>query len=142
MKVPSIQWYQTDKKVIMIINTSNVINCSNFAMNVKDSGKLLEFNMDEYEFNIQLTYPVSISSSINNGRNVKCILEKLEKNVWNTLTNDNKFNKTHVSIDWNNWIDLEDNDETADIDDTGNPNEMNVEYLNEMMKKMGPMKDD
>ena len=143
MSIPSIKWYQSLDEIIINFSTNNTNVHDDFQLKLLDDNKqdnILFFSNDKYKVSLKLSYPVKIVSSINLGRNIKCILSKNNGNstnkIWSNLTLDKNFNKMHVSIDWNNWKDLED-DSDDDQSKTDFSQGMDMNSINQMMQQMG-----
>ena len=121
-RVPEIIWYQNQERVYVTLSMSDVSPDQEFAYNLRLSGDQLELISPLYHFRVQLYQPVSLITHGYNGRIIEVILEKtLDEGettapFWEKLTRDGVFNKRHVKVDWNRWIDEDDNEYT-DIPD-------------------------
>lgn len=141
MSIPPIKWYQTLDEIIIHVSSNNSKN-DHYQFKLLDNqlDNQLFFNNETYTFTLNLLHPVKIKSSIDLGRTIKCVLSKISETpsskIWSNLTLDRNFNKTHVSIDWNNWKDLE---EELEDDVVGNnfSEGVDMDSINQMMKQMG-----
>lgn len=68
-----------------------------------------------YELKLELFDKVNVEESkINIGvRNIFCVLEKSEKKWWNKLLRGDEKAPHYVKVDWDKWVDEDDDNETA-----------------------------
>ncbi len=149
-KIPGITWYQNLSHVYINLDLGHHTDMSerNYHLDIQDD--ILSFSYAKYQLKTSLYAPASLEKSTDNGRYIKVTLQKTIKQIeeekeqdketsqlddkvfWNYLTNDAKFNKSHVKIDWQNWVDED------ELDDTGDENNgMGGMNMEEMMKMGG-----
>ena len=102
-KIPKITWYQNDDNIYLNIE---IVNTNNYSIKL-DNNITFQFTDEQYNINFDFTNPLTLVSDVNTGRVIKVVLKKNDNTLdsWNYLTKDSKLNKTHILIDWNNWID-------------------------------------
>lgn len=71
-----------------------------------------------YELKLHLHDKVNVEESkINIGiRNIFCVLEKAEKKWWNKLLGGSEKTPHYVKVDWDKWVDKDDDSGPADLD--------------------------
>ena len=128
---PKILWSQTKKNI-------NIKICVNDSQNVKltldDNINFdCESNNSNYKFSFKLLHKVQTEPIINVfGNNINILLTKDEDNWWSKITEDIHFKK-HIKVDWDKWID---EDEDGEIEGSNpNPN-LDMGNMQEMMKMM------
>lgn len=127
--IPNISWSQSNDNISLKIHISDT-KFKDIKLNINENN-LIHFSYLSYEFNFQLFSTVNSDYNINNnGREINITLQKLNKQWWNKLELNNKY-KQYISIDWDKWIDEEDN---MSYDTNNNNNGFDV---NEMMMQMG-----
>ena len=88
-------------------------------------------NNSNYTFSFKLLHKVQSEPVINIfGNNISILLTKDEEVWWTRITEDIQFKK-HIKVDWDKWIDEDDEVE----DSNQNPN-LNMGNMQEMMKMM------
>lgn len=102
-KIPKITWYQNDDNIYLNIE---IVTTNNYSIKL-DNNITFQFTDEQYNINFDFTNPLTLVSDVNTGRVIKVVLKKNDNTLdsWNYLTKDSKLNKTHILIDWNNWID-------------------------------------
>lgn len=128
-KIPSILWSQTKKN----INLKICLNDSkNVNLIVDDNINFdCESNNSNYTFSFKLLHKVQSEPVINIfGNNISILLTKDEEVWWSRITEDIQFKK-HIKVDWDKWIDEDDEVE----DSNQNPN-LDMGNMQEMMKMM------
>ena len=142
-KIPAITWYQTKDNIYVNLEIGeSSTKVREYLLNVEK--ETFEFAHYSYLLSFQLFNPVTFISSIDNGRFIKvCLAKQIDNNddientskFWLYLSKDKTFNKSHIKIDWSNWID-EDDDEYAD---TNNDNDNDNPGMNLGMEEMMAM---
>jgi hypothetical protein len=117
-RTPDITWYQHKENVSLSLSILLDQPKQDFSYNLNLSGDQLEVVSDSYNFKTTLYQPVRLVTHGYNGRILEIILEKTptdegEHTFWETLTRDRAFNKRHVRINWNYWIDEDDSEYTG-----------------------------
>ena len=117
-RVPDITWHQRKERVCINLSMSLASPDSGFTYNLSLSGDQLELTSDIYNFNTTLYQPVKLITHSYNGRIIEIIIEKTptddgEYTFWETLSCDRTFNKSHVRVNWNNWLDEDDSKYTG-----------------------------
>ena len=125
MKIPQITWAQNSKMIYL-----NIILEPNDMSNIELLDNKVKFKHDEYSFEFELENNIDIENSIiNKNRIYEINLVKKDNKFWNNLLKNNKLYKNNISIDWNRWID-EDNDNDLNIDNINSDTSDDEEYVN------------
>lgn len=135
-RIPGITWYQTKDRVLVNLDLNEQVTSSR-DYKLKVEGDTLEFTYRDYHLNTQLLNPVKLVESRDNGRSVKIVLEKdlTASTFWNYLSVNRAFNKSHVKIDWNNWVD--EDEEPYQAETPTNPEDQGISLSMEEMMQMG-----
>lgn len=136
-KTPGITWYQTKERIYINLGF-NIQNSKirDYKLNVSKDD--LQFTYLDYNISTNLLHDVNLIDSNDNGRNIKIVLEKEtndDETFWNYLTKDVSFNKSHVKVDWHNWVDEDEDEYNQDSQEV--PNEDGVSLSMEEMMAMG-----
>ena len=134
-KTPSIAWYQRKKTVHVSITMGSVLNTKldNLELQVQNNSHLeLNYPKDNPEYNLNLQLFDEVSGEIKdlhtNGRVVQFILDKNGEEDWIRLSKNKTDYASNIHVDWNNWIDDSDEDES---------NPQNMDFAS-MMQNMDP----
>ena len=127
--IPSILWSQTKKNINLKICLNDGKNVN---LTIDDNINFdCESNNSNYTFSFKLLHKVQSEPVINIfGNNISILLTKDEEVWWTRITEDIQFKK-HIKVDWDKWIDEDDEVE----DSNQNPN-LNMGNMQEMMKMM------
>ena len=111
-KIPSISWYQRTDSVVVKFSTSVPIP-EDYTVKL-DSHKNIEFTTADYKCAFTLSNSVKIQDIKPNGHSLTVIFNKTtnDQGFWSKLTPDLNFNRSHISIDWQNWQDEDSEDES------------------------------
>ncbi|KAI4341686.1 hypothetical protein MLD38_026380 [Melastoma candidum] len=117
---PEVKWAQRVDKVYL---TVVLADCKDAKINLDPegvfnfSGKAGSDN-NLYEIKLELFDKVNVEESkINIGvRNIFCILEKAEKVWWKKLLRGDGKPPHYVKVDWDKWVDEDEDSGTGDLD--------------------------
>lgn len=128
--IPTVRWFQTKENIIL---NFEVYDCTEENINIKDNSIYFYALSKGFNYKIEFEFFENIDSNDSkyfiNDKTVKVILKKTNNTKWNYLTKDNASFKNYIKIDWNEWIDDED-------DEIENP-EFDFEKIMAGMKGMG-----
>ena len=134
-KTPSIAWYQRKNTVHISLTMGSVLNTKldDLELCVQNNSHLeLNYPKDNPEYNLNLQLFEEVSEEIKdlhtNGRVVQFILDKKENEDWIRLSKNKNDYASNIHVDWNNWID------DSDEDDSNPPN---MDFAS-MMQNMDP----
>ena len=109
---PVILWSQTDVGVMLVVDLPEVsgveVGCGEgrFSFFGKSRGKEYGIEFELYGNIEKLHYDV-------HERNVKIVLDKKEQFLWQSLVKDKNLYKNSIKIDWDNWNDEDDEQESG-----------------------------
>lgn len=128
-KIPSILWSQTKKNINLKISLND---SKNVNLILDDNINFdCESNKSNYTFSFKLLHNVQSEPVINVfGNNISILLTKEEEIWWSKLTEDQQFKK-HIKVDWDKWIDEDD-----EIEDSNQNSNFDMGNMQEMMKMM------
>ncbi|XP_009799463.1 uncharacterized protein OsI_027940-like [Nicotiana tabacum] len=114
---PQVKWAQRPDVVYL---TVQLPDAKNPKVNLDPEG-IFTFSATAgpesyaYELKLELFDKVNVEESkINIGvRNIFCVLEKSEKKWWNKLLRGDEKAPHYVKVDWDKWVDEDDDNETA-----------------------------
>ena len=132
---PVILWSQTKKNInlkICLSDSSN-IHCKLVENNIEFN---CESNNLNYNFSFQTLSEVKNDSMNVSGNSINISLEKVNHTWWDKLT-ENKDYKNHIKVDWDKWIDEEDEETVNNYDNTS----FDMGSMEQMMQMMGGMGD-
>ena len=131
-KIPKISWYQREKTVhiTLSVNTKSV---SDLLLEVRNNSSLiLDYPKTDPTYHIELNTCKEIDSEIStqsiSEREIKFVLHKKNAEQWDRLTKNKNEYSNHIQVDWSNWIDDSDEDES---------NPQNLDFAS-MMQNMDP----
>jgi hypothetical protein len=131
--IPSVLWHQTKDEVYFTIEVNNIDN-----ENITIAENSFSFsgisNNNNYEINFEYLNNIDNNNSkyVVEQKNIKVTLKKININeYWNSLTKDKNIYKNNIKVNWNAWVDEDDEEE--------NQNPMgNMPFdLQQMMANMG-----
>jgi hypothetical protein len=132
--IPSILWHQTKDEVYFTIEVNN-INNENIKINENSFSFTGISNNNTYEINFEYLNNIDNNNSkyMVEQKNIKVTLKKNNSNeYWNSLTKDKNTYKNNIKVNWNAWVDEDDEEETQ------NPMGGNMPFdLQQMMASMG-----
>ena len=132
--IPSILWHQTKDEVHFTIEVNNISN-ENIKINEDSFSFSGISNNNTYEINFEYLNNIDNNNSkyVVEQKNVKVTLKKNNSNeYWNSLTKDKNIYKNNIKVNWNAWIDEDDEEENQ------NPMGGNMPFdLQQMMASMG-----
>lgn len=134
---PEFSWYQTKTNIHIQVSMNQVNSIDEDKVNVIIQDNKLLFHYENYNVEQELYQKAKITHIRIKNRYINLILEKDTSEFWNYLFTEKWFNKSYVKVDWNNWVDEDELDETENepsptIDDQS----FNMEQFNEIMKNM------
>ncbi|KAJ8898608.1 hypothetical protein K2173_004221 [Erythroxylum novogranatense] len=117
---PEVKWAQRVDKVFI---TVSLPDSKNAKVNLDPEG-VFTFSANagadsnHYELKLDLHDKVNVEESkINIGvRNIFCILEKAEKGWWKKLLRGDGKAPHYVKVDWDKWVDEDDDQGLGDLD--------------------------
>ena len=132
--LPNLKWYQTNDCLFLefeVVDSKNEVikiteNRIYFSVLSNNNNYMIDFELFENINVDESTYLVQEKS-------VKVILKKTSNERWSFLTKDKNIYKNNIKINWNNWVDDSDEEETQ------NPNS-DFDFQ-KMMASMGGMGD-
>ena len=125
MKIPQITWAQNSKVIYL-----NIILEPNDDGNIELLDNKIYFKQDDYLLELEFENNIDIKKSIiNKNRVYELNLLKIENKFWKNLLKDDKLYKNNISINWNRWID-EDDDIDLNIDNINSDTSDDEEYVN------------
>ena len=125
MKIPQITWAQNSKVIYL-----NIILEPNDDGNIELLDNKIYFKQDDYLLELEFENNINIKKSIiNKNRVYELNLLKIENKFWKNLLKDDKLYKNNISINWNRWID-EDDDIDLNIDNINSDTSDDEEYVN------------
>ncbi|KAI4319403.1 hypothetical protein MLD38_033003 [Melastoma candidum] len=117
---PEVKWAQRVDKVYL---TVVLADAKDAKVNLDPEGVFnfsgkAGFDNNLYEIKLELFDKVNVEESkINIGvRNIFCILEKAEKVWWNKLLRGDGKPPHYVKVDWDKWVDEDEDSGTGDLD--------------------------
>jgi hypothetical protein len=108
-------------------------NKNDCKYNLQDN--LLIFEYGNYFFQQALFNNVSGIELKSLSRCIHFSIQKKDSSFWSYLFLDKTFNKIHVKVDWNRWIDEEDLTSSEDLSNTN----FDIDQFSEMMKQYQPL---
>jgi len=132
MKIPQITWSQNQKFIYLNINVEPLED------NVLDiSENNLKFKQGDYEIELELSNNIDTEKcKITKNRIFELDLPKQEHKFWTNLLKDPTLYKNNISINWNRWVDEDDDDDiynnilndedVSDDEDVDIPNNENI----------------
>mgnify|MGYP001394433650 CR=1 FL=1 len=126
--IPNLIWFQNKESVIIDINK---VNSDNYDLKIdeKNFNYNTTLNNTIYKINFELFDEFEkFEHKIYNNQCRVIIYKKEETSFWTRLTSSKNLYKNNIKINWNNWVD-EDDDEEENMD-----NNMDMES---MMRAMG-----
>jgi hypothetical protein len=114
--IPSLIWHQNKDNIFFVIELPETSD-----HNIKIFDEKLDFyclsNGKSYEMNFNFFENIDPenSSYIIENKHIKFSLKKKESNNWLFLTNDKNLYKNNIKINWNAWVDEDDEDEQPDF---------------------------
>ncbi|GLU07395.1 hypothetical protein SLE2022_243550 [Rubroshorea leprosula] len=119
-RYPEVKWAQRDDKVFI---TVQLADAKNAKVNLEPDG-VFTFSANAgadnnlYELKLDLHDKVKVEESkINYGvRSIFCILGKAEKGWWKKLLHGDGRAPHYVKVDWDKWVDEDDDSGPGDLD--------------------------
>jgi len=133
--IPSVLWHQTKDEVYFTIEVNN-INNENITIAENSFSFSGISNNNNYEMNFEYLNNIDNNNSkyVVEQKNIKVTLKKINSSeYWNSLTKDKNNYKNNIKVNWNAWIDEDDEEETQNQNPMGN---MPFD-LQQMMASMG-----
>lgn len=115
--VPRTKWSEDNKKCYVTIELSNIEH-----VKVDIQEKELNFsgtaNSQQYGINLKLNGEVDTAASTYavKGPSVEILLVKKTAERWNRLTSDKNAYKQQLHVDWDKWIDEDEENAPAKVD--------------------------
>ncbi|KAK6937386.1 CS domain [Dillenia turbinata] len=117
---PEVKWAQREDKIYI---TVLLPDSKNAKVNVDPDG-VFTFSANAgaenipYELKLNLLNKINVEESkINIGvRSIFCVLEKAEKGWWKKLLRGDEKVPHYVKVDWDKWVDEDDDSGPADLD--------------------------
>lgn len=109
MKIPNISWAQNQKLIYLNI----LIEPNDYNLNISDN--ILKFSQDDYEFEIEFKHDIDNNFKCNKNRILEIDIPKVEYKFWDHLTKNPNYMKNNISINWDRWIDEDNDDEILDL---------------------------
>ncbi|CEP02002.1 CS domain-containing protein [Plasmodiophora brassicae] len=116
--VPTLLWGQDKEHIYATINVPDLesADVSFEETKLTFSGSKGERSGDakEYQMSIELAHPINTSACnwAKRPRNVQIVMAKKESDTkWAQFAKDAKRWKAHISVDWNKWVDSDDEDD-------------------------------
>ena len=129
---PTIRWYQTKEYITLNVEVYDAKNeiVKIMADNISFYAISKE-NIYKIDFNLYDNINVEESKYTVNDKSIRIILKKISYINWNYLLKDKNCYKNNIKIDWNEWINDLDEEETNDS------NQFDFQKIMESMKGMG-----
>ena len=129
---PTIRWYQTKEYITLNVEVYDAKNeiVKIMADNISFYAISKE-NIYKIDFNLYDNINVEESKYIVNDKSIRITLKKTSYINWNYLLKDKNCYKNNIKIDWNEWINDLDEEETNDS------NQFDFQKIMESMKGMG-----
>tara|TARA_A100001015_G_scaffold316977_1_gene432660 strand:- start:1960 stop:2409 length:450 start_codon:yes stop_codon:yes gene_type:complete len=124
MKIPNISWAQNQKLIYLNI----LIEPKDYKLDISDN--ILKFIQDDYEFKMEFKHDVDNNFKCNENRILEIDIIKVVPNFWDHLIKDHNSMKNNISINWDRWIDEDEDDDLLHLNlgsDTSEDDE-NLEY--------------
>jgi hypothetical protein len=137
---PTLLWYQNSEYVFLTIQLQNVKNeriellADKINFSINSNSRLYEMNFELFELinSEQSKYTVDDKS-------VKIVLKKENSDKWSTLTKDKNLYKNSIKVDWNSWVDDEDDEDTDNMSDPMQNQQFDFQKMMASMQGMGDM---
>ncbi|XP_020101111.1 uncharacterized protein OsI_027940-like isoform X2 [Ananas comosus] len=115
---PTLKWAQRSDKLYLTIDLPDA---KDVKLNLEPEGKFTFSATKDgapYELNIELFDKVDTKESKSNigVRNIVCVAKKAEKKWWSRLLKQEGKPLAFVKVDWDKWIDEDEEDEKAGVD--------------------------
>ena len=129
---PTIRWYQTKEYITLNVEVYDAKNeiVKIMADNISFYAISKE-NIYKIDFNLYDNINVEESKYTVNDKSIRITLKKTSYINWNYLLKDKNCYKNNIKIDWNEWINDLDEEETNDS------NQFDFQKIMESMKGMG-----
>jgi hypothetical protein len=111
--IPSLNWYQTPEHVIFTIELQDVSN-ENITF-TEDSFSFTGYSSNNFYAMLFTTFEKIIpeQSSYDKQNGIKVLLKKTENCSWTYLTKDKNQFKNNIKVNWNAWVDDEEDESSA-----------------------------
>jgi len=132
---PNILWFQTRDFVIFDILVKTI---SEIKIDISDNkfnfSSLIDNKLYEIEFDFYNDINKEESLYISNEKYIRVKLKKINFDKWFYLTKDKNIYKNNIKVNWNEWIDSDDEEEEDKSNQDNSP--MNFDFA-QMMQSMG-----
>ena len=105
-----------------------LIEPKDYKLDISDN--ILKFIQDDYEFKMEFKHDVDNNFKCNENRILEIDIIKVVPNFWDHLIKDHNSMKNNISINWDRWIDEDEDDDLLHLNlgsDTSEDDE-NLEY--------------
>jgi len=111
--IPSLIWHQTKEYIIFTIELQDVSN-ENITF-TEDSFSFTGYSANNFYAMLFTTFEKIIpeESSYDKQNGIKVLLKKSENSSWSYLTQDKNQFKNNIKVNWNAWVDDEEEDESS-----------------------------
>ena len=132
MKIPNISWAQNQKLIYLNI----LIEPKDYKLDISDN--ILKFSQDDYEFKIEFKHDIDNNFKCNENRIFELDITKVESKFWDHLINDHNSMKNYLTINWDRWIDVDEDDEILDLNVGSDTSDEEEKLENEPEPKQDP----